>query len=149
MKKYGILTPEEEAEEAARREKNKREMAERVAKEKAREKEEERRKWWDGAEYMFGPREGSEEWLEEKADKDKKKEAERSRRTEQQQKNLIDRYSSDYNRWNDSSYVPDDPASKLEAEEAEKKKEEEENAKFEARNSEWCNAMKDDMAKVR
>lgn len=38
LKKYGILTAEEEAEEAARREKNRVMLAERVAKEKAEEK---------------------------------------------------------------------------------------------------------------
>jgi len=85
LKKYGILTEEEQAEEDARRLKNKLEMAARVAKEKAAEKIKEREKWWDGAEYMYGPRIGSDDYNEEQEDKNAIKAAERLARTKEEQ----------------------------------------------------------------
>ena len=88
LKKYGILTEQEQAEEDARREKNRKEMAERVAKEKAEEARKEREKWWDGAEYMYGPREGSADWKEEQEDARNQKAKERAKRTEEEQQKL-------------------------------------------------------------
>ncbi|GMI10807.1 hypothetical protein TrVE_jg12901 [Triparma verrucosa] len=149
LKKYGILTEQEQAEEDARREKNRKEMAERVAKEKAEEARKEREKWWDGAEYMYGPREGSADWKEEQEDARNQKAKERAKRTEEEQQKLLDRYSLDYNRWNESNYVPDDEASKEEQAYLQKQKEEEDMAKFEATNAEWCNAQKEDIDKRR
>jgi hypothetical protein len=101
LKKYGILTPEEQAEEDARREKNRIEMAERVKKEKAIEKVKETTKWWDGAEYMYGPREGSKEYEEEQEDERREEQAKRERRTKEEQERLVERYSMDYSRWNE------------------------------------------------
>ena len=53
----------------------------------------------------------------------------------------------DYSRWNDSSYIPDDPATKAEVEAIEKKKEDEDMAKFEADNSDWCKGQMEDIEK--
>lgn len=59
----------------------------------------------------------------------------------------MNRYSLDYNRWNDSNYIPDDEASKEESAFLLKKQEDEDMAKFEATNSEWCVAQKEDIDK--
>ena len=101
LKKYGILTEEEQKEEDDRREKNRREMDARVTKEKEIERVKEREKWWDGATYMYGPREGSEEWLDERDGSRKEEREVREKRTEEETRKLKDRYSSDYNRWNE------------------------------------------------
>jgi hypothetical protein len=66
----------------------------------------EREKWWDGADYMFGPRVGSDDYNEELADKNATAAAERARRTEEEQQKLVDRYSMDYSRWSDNTCVP-------------------------------------------
>lgn len=66
-------------------------MAARVAKEKASEKAKEHSKWWDGAEYMHGPREGSEDWKEEQEDKEKVKAKERAKRSIEEKQKLQDR----------------------------------------------------------
>ena len=147
LKKYGILTAAEQDEEHERREKNKREMAARVAKEKAIEKEKEKKKWWEGAFFMYGPLIGSEEWLEEENDKENKKRLERERRSEEQKEHFAYRYSLDYDRWNDSKYKPSDPASKEEEAEIEKKQDQVKMEQFEKANSEWCGMQKDEMDK--
>lgn len=91
MKKYGILTPEEQAEEDARREKNRQEMAARVTKEKAEAKVKETEKWWSGAEYMFGPREGTKEYDEEMEDERREEQAKRERRTVEEKEKMVER----------------------------------------------------------
>ena len=147
LKKYGILTEMEQKEEDERRETNRREMEARVAKEKEIERVREREKWWDGATYMYGPREGSEEWLEERDGARKEEKEAREKRTEEENRRLKDRYSLDYNRWNVSRYVPDDEATKEEAAILQKKKEDEDMAKFEADNAAWCEGQKEDINK--
>jgi hypothetical protein len=80
-------------------------MAKRVAKEKAKEKVKEREKWWDGAEYMYGPREGTKEYEEEQEDDKREEQAKRERRTKDEQERLVERYSMDYSRWNENRLV--------------------------------------------
>eukprot|EP00555_Chaetoceros_dichaeta_P007602 CAMPEP_0198253302 /NCGR_PEP_ID=MMETSP1447-20131203/3754_1 /TAXON_ID=420782 /ORGANISM="Chaetoceros dichaeta, Strain CCMP1751" /LENGTH=115 /DNA_ID=CAMNT_0043938925 /DNA_START=183 /DNA_END=527 /DNA_ORIENTATION=- len=59
LKEYGILTPEETAQEEAREKIVRQKRAQKKDERIAAEKERERSKWWDGAVYTFGPREGS------------------------------------------------------------------------------------------
>ena len=147
LKKYGILNEKEKEEERIRKEKNKKELDERVRKEKAIEAFDEKRKWWDGAEYMYGPRLGSREYTEEEKEKQRLDKIAREKRTIAEKEKMINKYSMNYDRWNDKNYVPDDKVSIEEREALEKIEEDKKAKQFEETNNEWCGAMKEDMEK--
>lgn len=56
-------------------------------------------------------------------------------------------YSSDYSRWSESQYIPDDNASKEEELEKRLVKEKRELERFEEVNKEWCQELEKDMKK--
>ena len=60
LKKYGILTPEEIAEEEAREAKKKEDCLRRKREKEILMKEQESRKWWEGAKLLFGPKDSCE-----------------------------------------------------------------------------------------
>tara|TARA_B110000971_G_scaffold196101_1_gene210970 strand:+ start:53 stop:388 length:336 start_codon:yes stop_codon:yes gene_type:complete len=53
------------------------------------------------------------DWLDEQNEKENKQKLAREKRSEEEKTVFLDRYSLDYNRWNESNYVPSDPASKV------------------------------------
>ena len=56
LKEYGILTPEEIAEEEAKEAKKRSDYLRRKREKEILVKEEESRKWWEGATALFGPK---------------------------------------------------------------------------------------------
>ncbi len=57
------------------------------------------------------------------------------------------RYSSDYSRWNENTYQPDDEATKEEEQIKKDQLEKLQNDEFEKANKEWCEGMKQDLKK--
>ena len=58
---------------------------------------------------------------------------------------MRERYNSDYSRWGDKVYTPDDEATKEEEEQQNRLIEKQQNEEFEKANKEWCDQVKDDM----
>lgn len=145
LKEYGILTPEETAQEEARQKIVRQKRARKKDEKIAAEKERERSKWWDGAVYTFGPREGSLAEREIIVEERKKQEHSNEAKRQTHKEKLSHKYSSDYSRWADGIYVPDDRATKDEQIEEEKKQEEKHNETFENANKEWCDTIKADV----
>ena len=56
-------------------------------------------------------------------------------------------YSSDYSRWSESQYIPDDNASKEEEYEKRRFEEKKELERFQKVNKEWCQQVEEDMKK--
>lgn len=55
------------------------------------------------------------------------------------------RYSTDYTRWSDTVYIPDDEATKEEETDKRKEVEKKQNEEFEKVNKEWCDEVKGDI----
>lgn len=58
LRDHGIYTPEQQKEEDEKQAKAKKEREEKLEQRKGEERERERQHWWDGAIFMYGPREG-------------------------------------------------------------------------------------------
>lgn len=56
LKKYGILTIEQQKDEEKREAKKRKELEQRQARKKKEQAEGEKRQWWEGAECLYGPR---------------------------------------------------------------------------------------------
>ena len=67
------------------------------------------------------------------------------RNDEDTRQRIIERYSSNYTRWSESNYKPDDDATKEEAIKIEEEKENQLLTAFESNNKKWCNKMANDI----
>ncbi|KAJ1455083.1 hypothetical protein M885DRAFT_617649 [Pelagophyceae sp. CCMP2097] len=124
------------AEEERKKEQRRIEMELRKEETRKRDKVEERAHWWEGANVLFG----------EDVDEDAGCDVEAENGETVREKRMR-RYENDYARWGDSSYVPDDEATRAEAAEVTRAKEAKENNEFEANNSDFCKNFVDDMDK--
>ena len=144
LKKYGILTPEEKAEEEAREEIRRQERRKRQEEDRRLRIQEERKRWWEGAICLYGPldidNENGEKIVTDDSTQDEMYWDERRLK-------IIERYSSNYDRWSDHSFQPNDPVSIEEAEEKRMIKEQEECEVFERANKEFCDSFRADFEK--
>ena len=123
------------------------EREERRAHAKAEEKRRERENWWNGAVLLYGP--AAADITTKDAGILKIEEGKGSTKCNEIEK-LPDkkiRYSSDYGRWSDQSFQPNDPATKEETEERKRQKENARNKEFEARNQKFCVQFTEDAEK--
>eukprot|EP00814_Leptocylindrus_danicus_P000453 CAMPEP_0116015884 /NCGR_PEP_ID=MMETSP0321-20121206/7123_1 /TAXON_ID=163516 /ORGANISM="Leptocylindrus danicus var. danicus, Strain B650" /LENGTH=965 /DNA_ID=CAMNT_0003485781 /DNA_START=320 /DNA_END=3217 /DNA_ORIENTATION=- len=134
LKEYGILTPMEKAEEEAKKEALRLKRARRRTKANAEEKRHELENWWDGAILLYGPAA-----VDVTPTKNKMISVGSSRRnsTVHLSENKV-RYSSDYSRWSDDAFQPNDPVTKEEKEDQKRRQEEARNKIFEENNGEFC-----------
>eukprot|EP00816_Leptocylindrus_hargravesii_P008173 CAMPEP_0196805640 /NCGR_PEP_ID=MMETSP1362-20130617/5430_1 /TAXON_ID=163516 /ORGANISM="Leptocylindrus danicus, Strain CCMP1856" /LENGTH=965 /DNA_ID=CAMNT_0042178681 /DNA_START=200 /DNA_END=3097 /DNA_ORIENTATION=+ len=134
LKEYGILTPAEKAEEEAKKEALRLKRARQRAEAKAEEKRHELENWWDGAILLYGPAA-----VDVKPTKNKLISTGSSRRNScvHLSENKV-RYSSDYSRWSDQAFQPNDPVTKEEKEDQKRRQEEARNKVFEENNGEFC-----------
>lgn len=128
-----------ESEEEKQQKEKERLERKRIADEKAEKlrvqrKQEEIKKWWEGANLMKPRIEANNDPAIENNDA-----------AEEQEALQRARYNFDYSRWN--TWVPNDEATLLEAEEEEKRQEEIKNKEFEANNKDFCGNFLDDMRK--
>lgn len=135
LKKYGILTPEQEAQEKERKKKVKQELERKQMEDEKRMREDEKRKWWDNARFLVEKTQSSSSEVTNNISNEKQKSKEK----------VCQLYSSDYSRWTDTNYVPDDDATKEEIAQQIQLEEQEKSNVFESNNSEFCKSIEKDI----
>ena len=155
----GIETTKQKKEREALEAKRKVDYAERMAKKAAMRKQEEKDKWWRGAELFrecdpsfARTSEGGHDDDNDDDDNDEgsggggsKKRMSKEDLEEGRKQALLQRYSSDYGRWEVD--ITDDPASKDETAVKAAELEAKQNAEFEKNNPDFCNEFKADQRK--
>ena len=132
----GIKTEEEKAEEERVRQIKIQELREKENALKVKRKEEEKERWWAGAEFFTKNKGADDIETDDVEGGDEKASVSVFQKT-------MDKYNSDYSRWN--TWVPSDPTSLAEREEQEKLEEAKKNEEFERNNPEFCKQHMDDM----
>ena len=131
LKQYGILTPEQEKEEQERKRMVKMELDQKEKILKQKEKQLEYKKWWNGASLLL--------------EEHRRNHHDKIVATRISKKYIKERYSSDYTRWKEGKFIPDDEATKQEIEESKKEKEKEKAKQFEMSNPEFCQSVIQDL----
>ena len=131
LKKYGIYTPEQEKEEQERKRIVKLELDQKERIQQKKEKQQEHEKWWNGASLI------SKAYATNHHEKDVI--------TINRNASIKERYSSDYSRWEEGKYIPDDEATKDEIEEIKKEKEKAKAKQFELSHPEFCKSVIQDI----
>ena len=153
----GIETMKQKKEREALEAKRKVDYAERMAKKAAMRKQEEKDKWWRGAKLFREcdpsfARTSKGDDADDDDDNDEslggggsEKRVSKEDLEEARKQALLQRYSSDYGRW--EADITDDPASKDEAAVKAAELEAKQNAEFEKNNPDFCNEFKADQRK--
>jgi len=135
LSRYGILTPEQEKIEKERKRRVRLQLDKKEEEEKKRIKKIEKEKWWKGAScLLFRQQKDMYPANEEKI-----------KHSIPCKQHIIEKYSSDYSRWAESNYMPDDIATKEEIAEKNKIKELAEMNTFEKNNPDFCASMTKDI----
>jgi len=107
-----------------------------------RSNEEERIQWWNRSIIKFGV-------IDSTSREDKKEDAvimdESKRKKQNCHLSIHDRYSSNYSRWSELSYVPNDEATQEEFKLQDREKEKRNHEKFEQANSKFCESVEKDI----
>ena len=107
----------------------------------ARSNEEERIRWWKRSMVKFGVDDS-------RSGEDKKEDGIMDESGREKQKcnlSIRDRYSSNYSRWSELSYVPNDEATQEEFKLQDREKEKQNHEKFEQANSKFCESVEKDI----
>lgn len=145
LKKYGILTPDEKAEEDAIKERKQQERLKQQEESRQRKAKQECQSWWDGAVCLYGPINVDDEQSNNKDNHDFTPQDDLS--WKERHLKIIERYSSDYNRWSDYMFKPNDPATIEEKEVIEARLEEKQCEEFERANRDFCDSFMTDFEK--